>query len=47
MSTLEASELYLECARNFAWASFYVVAGLFSLCGAGHVARIIYDDCRG
>lgn len=45
--TLEATELYLECSRNFAWASFYVVLGLLFLCGAGHIARLIYDDCAG
>lgn len=47
MTTLEASELYLECARNFAWGAFFSALGLIFLCGAVHVARIIYDDCRG
>lgn len=47
MTTLEASELYLECCRNFVWGAFFSALGLIFLCGAARVARIIYDDCVG
>jgi len=47
MSCLDASEYFLQCSFNFAKGSFWILLGAIFLLGVAHVARIIYDDCRG